>query len=64
MKSILVLSAVLLYCLQTASAIQMILATRDPNCVIIVPFKMSQQVVDIKYSVSGVNESNVVFTVS
>ena len=50
--------------LQAATALQMILATREPTCVLVVPKQITNQKIDISYTVTGVNEKDILFTVS
>ena len=63
LKVVLSLAAPLLFLSQSAHALQMILSSREPQCINVAPKKVGVSV-DISYTVSGVNESEVLFTVS
>ena len=63
MKSVASYAFALLCMSQSTQALQMILSTRDPMCITVEP-KRANINMDINYSVSGVNEDQVTFTVS
>ena len=46
---------------QNAHALQMILSTREPQCLIIEPVRIGVNI-DISFTISGVNETAVLFT--
>ena len=50
-------------CPRSASALQMILSTREPQCLYVEPKRIGSEL-EIHYTISGVNESEVIFTVS
>lgn len=61
MKS--VVSLALIALLQSsANGLQMILSTKDPQCIQITPKRIGANIA-INYSVSGVNEDQILFTV-
>ena len=57
--TLLVISA----CLQTPSALQMHLSSNEPVCITITPLEKDGQVIDIKYSIAGINEKQTNFYV-
>ena len=50
-------------CPKSAEALQMILSTRDPQCLYVEPKRVGAEL-EVHYTISGVNESEVIFTVS
>jgi len=60
---ILMVLAIMSLTSQTGQALQMILSTRDPMCITVTP-KRSNIGMKVDYAVSGVNEDQVIFTVS
>ena len=63
MKSVASFAIALLCLSQSSHALQMILSTREPMCITVVP-KRANIKLDINYSISGVNEDQVTLTVS
>lgn len=63
MKSVVSLLAALFAITHSASALQLILSTREPMCLFVTPRRIGG-LVDINYSISGVNEDQVEFLVS
>ena len=61
MKNLLAVLA--LVCMTQTYALQMILSTREPMCVLVTPNAATGQEVDISYTISGANEKDVLFTV-
>ena len=56
--------ASLLLLAQSTLALQMILSTRDPQCLNLVPKRPGGYTIDVTYTISGVNEQEVSFYVS
>ena len=63
MKSVVSLATALFALCQTAHGLQMILSTREAQCLFVTPKRIGLSV-DVNYSISGVNEDQVEFTVS
>ena len=61
-KAILLIGALVCFLSTTTEALQMILSTREPMCISVTPRKVGVKI-EIDYTVTGVNEKNVKFTV-
>mmetsp|Transcript_29612 Transcript_29612/g.36737 ORF Transcript_29612/g.36737 Transcript_29612/m.36737 type:complete len:110 (-) Transcript_29612:422-751(-) len=60
MKTVVLMSLTQLLCL--VQALSTILSTSDPNCIVVEPMRIGG-VIDFKYTVSGVKEENVEFSI-